>query len=606
MRSVLLGVSLLVSCVCAQDVRLVQIASGFGSPTDIQDPGDGSGRLFLVSQDGAIRIFGNGAIASQPFLNIRSKISIDSERGLLGLAFPPGFAQKQRFYVDYTDVSGNTVIAQYRVSSNPDVADAGSEIVLLHITQPFANHNGGQVRFGPDGYLYIGMGDGGSGGDPLHNGQSLTTLLGKILRIDVESNPGNVRIPPDNPFVNTSGARPEIWAYGLRNPWRFSFDRADGDMWIADVGQDSYEEVDFHPASSPGGQDYGWNIMEGLHCYAASSCNMAGLVPPIAEYTHADGCSITGGFVYRGQRFPGLRGIYFYGDYCSGKIWGVRRQGSSWVNQLLLSSGLNITTFGEDSAGEVYVADARQGALFRIEGSLAPRFSSADVMNAASFAAGLTPGSLAAVFAAGVMDAPGIVAADSLPLSPSLSGVSVTLNGTPAPILAVANTNGIEQVNFQAPFEIAGQSTVSMRVTRNGSSSSAVDIPVLPIQPGIFTSDLVHGLIILLPDYKLMSSDQPLERGKYAYFYAEGLGPVSNQPATGSATQVSPYALVQPEVRLTVGGVACQVLFAGLSPGLAGVYQVNILIAPDVPTGTQDLVVTAGGVPGPAVKVFVR
>jgi uncharacterized protein (TIGR03437 family) len=606
MRSVLLGVSLLVSCVCAQDVRLVQIASGFGSPTDIQDPGDGSGRLFLVSQDGAIRIFRNGAIVSQPFLNIRSRISIDSERGLLGLAFPPGFAQKQRFYVDYTDVNGNTVIAQYRVSSNPDVADASSEIALLHITQPFANHNGGQVRFGPDGYLYIGMGDGGSGGDPMHNGQSLSTLLGKILRIDVESNPGNVRIPPDNPFVNTSGARPEIWAYGLRNPWRFSFDRANGDLWIADVGQDSYEEVDFHTASSPGGQDYGWNIMEGLHCYAASSCNMAGLVPPIAEYTHADGCSITGGFVYRGQRFPGLRGIYFYGDYCSGKIWGVRRQGSSWLNQLLVASGLNITTFGEDSAGEVYVADARQGAIFRIEGNLAPRFSAADVMNAASFAAGLTPGSLAAVFAAGVLDAPGIVAADSLPLSPSLSGVSVTLNGAPVPILAVANTAGTEQVNFQAPFEIAGQSTVSMRVTRNGSSSSAVDVPVLPVQPGIFTSDLVHGLIILLPDYKLMSSDQPLERGKYAYFYAEGLGPVSNQPATGSATPAFPYALVQPDVRLTVGGVACQVLFAGLSPGLVGVYQVNFLIAPDVPSGTQDLVVTAGGIPGPAVKVFIR
>jgi len=584
----------------------VQIATGFGSPTDIQDPGDGSGRLFFVSQDGAIRIFRNGAIASQPFLNIKSKISIDSERGLLGLAFPPGYAQKQRFYVDYTDVNGNTVIAQYRVSSNPDVADAGSETALLHITQPFANHNGGQVRFGPDGYLYIGMGDGGSGGDPLHNGQSLATLLGKILRIDVESSPGSVRIPPDNPFVNTAGARPEIWAYGLRNPWRFSFDSANGDLWIADVGQDLYEEVDYQPAASRGGENYGWNITEGMHCYAASSCNMAGLVMPIAEYTHADGCAVTGGFVYRGQRSPGLRGIYFYGDYCSGKIWGVQRQGNAWVNQFLVSSGLNITTFGQDSAGELYVTDARQGIVFRIEGSLAPRFSAAGVQNAASFAAGLTPGSLAAVFAAGVMDAPGIMSAASLPLPLSLGGVSVTLNGEPAPILGIANTGGTEQVNFQAPFEIAGQSKVSMQVVRDGSASSAVDIPVLPVQPGIFTSDLVHGLIILLPEYKLMSPDQPLEQGKYAYFYAEGLGSVSNQPSTGNATPGLPYALVQSDTRLTIGGVTCQILFAGLSPGIVGVYQVNFLIAPDVPSGSQDLIMTVGGSASPAVKVFVR
>jgi uncharacterized protein (TIGR03437 family) len=204
------------------------------------------------------------------------------------------------------------------------------------------------------------------------------------------------------------------------------------------------------------------------------------------------------------------------------------------------------------------------------------------------------------------MDAPGIVAADSLPLSPSLSGVSVTLNGAPVPILAVANTAGTEQVNFQAPFEIAGQSKVSMRVVRDGSSSSAVDIPVLPIQPGVFTSDLVHGLIILLPDYKLMTPDQPLERGKYAYFYAEGLGSVSNQPASGAGAPGFPFALVQSDIRLTVGGVPCPVLFAGLSPALVGVYQVNFQVAPDAPTGPQDLVVIVGGVAGPAVKVFVR
>jgi uncharacterized protein (TIGR03437 family) len=603
--AVFLAALMVVSCVSAQDVRLVQVASGFGSPTDIQDPGDNSGRLFLVAQDGVIRVFRNGVLLAQPFLNIRSKITSDGERGLLGLAFPPGFAQKQRFYVDYTDLQGDTVIAMYRVSSNPDVADAASETVLLHITQPFANHNGGQVKFGPDGYLYIAMGDGGSTGDPQHNGQSLTTLLGKILRIDVESAPGSVRIPPDNPFVNTSNARAEIWAYGLRNPWRFSFDRANGDLWIADVGQNAYEEVDFRPASSRGGENYGWNIMEGNHCFA-SSCNTSGLVPPIAEYTHADGCSISGGFVYRGLRWPGLRGIYFYGDYCSGKIWGVARQGNTWVNQFLISSGLSITTFGEDSAGELYVGDAGQSAVFRIEGSNAPRFVAADVQNAASFAEGLTPGSLATVFAAGVRDASGSVVAETIPLPLSLAGVSITIGGVPAPILSVSNTAGREQINFQVPFEMAAaQSRVSMQVARDGVSGSAA-VTVLATQPGVFTKDGVEGIVVRLPEYQLVASDQPLDRNGYAYLYAEGLGPVSNPPPTGHGTPGSPYAMVQSDVRLTVGGAPCEVLFAGLSPGLVGVYQVNFRVASNAPTGMQDLVVAVGGVAGPAVKVFVR
>ncbi|HMC59562.1 MAG TPA: PQQ-dependent sugar dehydrogenase, partial [Candidatus Solibacter sp.] len=260
----------------AQEIRTTQIASGIAAPTDIQSANDGSGRLFLVQQSGMVRIFHGGAVSSRPFLDISAKTHADGERGLLGLAFPPGFAQKQRFYVDYTDLNGDTTIAQYRVSPNADVADAASETVLLKIAQPFANHNGGQVRFGPDGYLYIGMGDGGSGGDPFGNGQNRGALLGKLLRVDVETDPARVRIPPDNPFVNVAGARPEIWAFGLRNPWRFSFDRATGDLWIADVGQDSYEEVDFQPASSHGGENYGWNLMEATHCFG-SNCNPPGL-----------------------------------------------------------------------------------------------------------------------------------------------------------------------------------------------------------------------------------------------------------------------------------------------------------------------------------------
>ncbi|MCU1339423.1 MAG: Glucose/sorbosone dehydrogenase-like protein [Bryobacterales bacterium] len=600
------AIIILVSCVSAQDVRLVQIATGLGTVTDIQDPGDGSGRLFFVLQNGVIRIFRNGALVSQPFLNIGSKITSDGERGLLGLAFPPGFAQKQRFYVDYTDLSGNTVIAQYRVSSNPDVADAGSEIALLHITQPFTNHKGGEVRFGPDGYLYIGMGDGGSAGDPQHNGQSLTTLLGKLLRIDVESSPGSVRIPPDNPFVNNAGARPEIWAYGLRNPWRFAFDRANGDLWIADVGQDMYEEVDYQPASSKGGENYGWNIMEGLHCFAAFSCNTAGLTPPIVEYTHDDGCSITGGFVYRGQRSPGLRGIYFYGDYCSGKIWGIQRQGNTWVNQLLLSTNLLITTFGEDSAGDLYVGDASKGTVLRVEGSAAPRFTSAGLTNSASFVSGLVAGSLATVFAQGVLDDPGVLSAPSVPLPGDLGGVSITVDGIQAPILALGNVSGVELVNFQVPFEIAGRSTVSVTVSRSGQSSTVSGIPVMPVQPGIYTSNGTQALVVHVANYSLVNGNAPLDRGEFAYLYGEGLGTVKNQPATGSAAPSSPLAAAAADVQVKLAGIQCDVQYAGLAPGSPGVYVVNFRVPANALSGSQDLVVTAAGVASPAVKVFVR
>ena len=264
MRGLLLALCLLEAAASGQEIRTVQVAAGISNPTDIQSANDRSGRLFLVQQNGIIRILRDGAVLARPFLDISSKTTGSGERGLLGLAFPPGFAQSQRFYVHYTDLQGDTTVAVYRVGSDPNVADPASEIVLLKQTQPFSNHNGGQLAFGPDGYLYLGLGDGGSGGDPQGNGQNRNTLLGKLLRFDVESDPGRIRIPPTNPFVNTTGARAEVWAYGLRNPWRFSFDRDTRDLWIADVGQESYEEVDFQPASSPGGENYGWNRMEGL------------------------------------------------------------------------------------------------------------------------------------------------------------------------------------------------------------------------------------------------------------------------------------------------------------------------------------------------------
>ncbi|HEY8182253.1 MAG TPA: PQQ-dependent sugar dehydrogenase, partial [Thermoanaerobaculia bacterium] len=279
------------------------------------------------------------------------------------LAFDP--RRNGQFFVHYTNTSGNIVIARYQVSSDPDRADPNSGTIVLTIPHPnFSNHNGGQLQFGPDGFLYAGIGDGGSGGDPPNNAQNRSVLLGKILRIDVSSLP--YRIPSSNPFGN------EIWAYGLRNPWRFSFDRITGDLIIGDVGQGSFEEVDFQPAASIGGENYGWRIMEGLHCFNATTCSQTGLVLPVLEYSHTGGaCSITGGYRYRGARFPRMSGIYFYGDYCTGTIFGGTQQSNgSWTSRTLLTTQLSISTFGEDQNGEIYVADLG-GTVYQITDTLA-------------------------------------------------------------------------------------------------------------------------------------------------------------------------------------------------------------------------------------------
>ncbi|MEW6117496.1 MAG: PQQ-dependent sugar dehydrogenase [Nitrospirota bacterium] len=342
---------------------------GLTSPTHITHAGDGSNRLFVTEQRGRIMIVKSTTVAKTPFLDITGKVSCCGERGLLSIAFPPGYRDKRYFYINYTNKSGDTVIARYQLSADPDRADSGSEEILLTIKQPYANHNGGQLAFGPDGYLYIGMGDGGSRGDPHNNGQNPAALLGKILRIDVESGASPYAVPKNNPYMNKRGYRPEIWALGLRNPWRFSFDRKTGDLYIADVGQELYEEIDFQPASSRGGENYGWNIMEGNHCYRPAPCDRSGLTAPVAEYDHSQGCSVTGGMVYRGPKFPQLQGIYFYADYCSGRIWGLRRSRAAWQTNLLSDTDHAISTFGEDEAGNLYFADHRSGTVYAIDAS---------------------------------------------------------------------------------------------------------------------------------------------------------------------------------------------------------------------------------------------
>jgi uncharacterized repeat protein (TIGR01451 family) len=355
-----------------QLIALTRDVAGFDNPVHITHAGDGSQRLFVVEQEGRIRIVKSQTLLSTAFLDISSRVSCCGERGLLSVAFPPNYANKGHFYVNYTNNDGNTVIARYRVTSDPDVANLNSEEILLTIEQPFANHNGGQIAFGPDGYLYIGMGDGGSNGDPQGNGQRPETLLGKLLRIDVESGVTPYAVPSNNPFVQSRFYRGEIWALGLRNPWRFSFDRQTGDLYLGDVGQGSYEEINFQSRASFGGENYGWNIMEGKHCFNSDSCNQTGLVLPIVEYRHSEGCSVTGGVVYRGQQYPRLQGLYLYGDYCSGTIWGLKGTSTAVQQGLLLDSGYSISTFGEDEAGETYVADHGGGTIYRITDPNAP------------------------------------------------------------------------------------------------------------------------------------------------------------------------------------------------------------------------------------------
>ena len=354
---------------------LKRVVTGLNQPLGVVNAGDGSGRLFVVEQPGLVRVVKDGALVAAPFLDVTKLVSCCGERGLLGLAFEPGFGpQAPRFYVDYTDVNGNTVIARGTANAATDHADATKLETLLAIKQPFPNHNGGNIVFGPDGYLYIGMGDGGSADDPQGNGQSLSTLLGKMLRIDVTTPlpAGNLDgaqyvIPADNPFVGKADALPEIWSYGLRNPWRWSFDRTLGTLWIGDVGQDRYEEVD-RAASGGRGIDFGWNVMEARHCFVAQACDRSRLALPIAEYDHTSGdCAVVGGYVYRGAEFPALTGAYLFGDECSGRIRVVSADGpDSQTPTILLDTDHAISSFGEDEAGELYLTDLASGDLYQV------------------------------------------------------------------------------------------------------------------------------------------------------------------------------------------------------------------------------------------------
>lgn len=355
-----------------EQISLELVTEGLGLPTGIMSAGDGSGRLFVLEQAGAIRVVeADGSLRVEPFLDLSDRVVVGEEQGLLGLVFHPDFETNGRLFVNYTDLAGDTVVEEYR-STDGQRADPGSARQILFIDQPHELHNGGGLAFGPDGYLYIGVGDGGWPEDVVGTGQDTSTLFGTLLRIDVDTADGGqpYGIPPDNPFAGGSGGRPEIWDYGLRNPWRFSFDPATGDLFIADVGQVTYEEIDRHPAGVPGGLNFGWSITEGFGCFEAATCDTTGLTPPLLEYggrrLRTGNCAIIGGPVIRGGVIPELEGRLLFGDFCSGRIWTLLIDAPGTVPEEQLDTDLVFTSFGVDDDGVPYVADYGGGALYRI------------------------------------------------------------------------------------------------------------------------------------------------------------------------------------------------------------------------------------------------
>lgn len=350
------------------DIDLEQVAEGLIQPTDMAAATDGTDRLFVTSRPGLIHVIDNGQLREEPLLDIREQVEHEMvEQGLLSIELDPDFAENGYLYVDYISHGDeNTIVSRYQMAEDGQRVLPESATVILEVEQPHYSHNGGNVKFGPDGYLYIALGDGENPGDPHENAQNPGTLLGSILRIDV--NGGDpYAIPPDNPFVGHENARDEIWVYGLRNPWRFSFHPETGDMYIVDVGQWSVEEVNVQPADSPGGENYGWPIMEGDECYEADECDQEGLTMPVATYRNPDqGCAVIGGYSYYGTEYPEMEGVYFFGDWCSGNIRGLIERDGEWIQRIVLGTDLMFNAFGVDLDGEIYVLDYSAGGVFQI------------------------------------------------------------------------------------------------------------------------------------------------------------------------------------------------------------------------------------------------
>jgi glucose/arabinose dehydrogenase len=483
------------------EISINTIATGFDSPVDITHAGDD--RLFIVEQDGAIKIIdADHQVLSTPFLDIDPIVgSGGNEQGLLGLAFHPDYSENGYFYVSYNKTNGDSRVSRFSVSdSDPNVADPDSEVMLLEIDQPYSNHNGGGVKFGPDGYLYLGFGDGGSGGDPQGNGQNRLTFLGKMLRIDVD-NGDPYSVPDTNPFAFDDFTLDEIWAIGVRNPWRFSFDRLTGDLWIADVGQNAWEEIDFQPSTSTGGENYGWRCFEGFATYDndPNECpDESQLTAPIHVYSNnfSTGCSVTGGFVYRGEAFPQLYGHYLYTDFCSGRIWSITKDDAgAWENVELLNSTNNeYSSFGEDLAGELYLAGRSTGKIYQIEELCASYAVSGEVDNESCEG-----------------DANGSIALD-------------IENGT-APY-QISWSNGLSQSTI---FNLASGS-YSVTVLDDNGCERSQDFEVVngtPVAPVIGTVDNVLSVPNIFTGYQWLLNGEAVEGATEAVFEASETGSYS-------------------------------------------------------------------------------
>lgn len=576
-----------------EDLVFVEAFRGVAAPTSITHAGDGSGRLFVTEQVGRILIHDGQRLLADPFLDIRDRIRAGGERGLLSVAFHPEYASNGFFFVNYTNRAGNTVVSRFRVSETPDLADPLSETVFFTAAQPRRNHNGGQIQFGPDGFLYIGMGDGGGAGDPPNLAQDLGSVLGKLLRVDVDGD-APATAPLTNPFLATVGARPEIWAYGLRNPWRFSFDRLTGDLFLGDVGQNAVEEISFQAASSQGGENYGWRRMEGSRCFRpAVGCNDGLLVLPILEYpNHGGNCggSVTGGYRYRGSRFPQFYGVYIFADYCTGSFYAGVEQDGMWQLRGPRETPFGVRTFGEDEAGEIYFADS--SVVYRIATEVPVPETSIVISRVVSSASlevgpGLAPGSLATVFGTGIAESTEVAPGTPLPLE--LGGGMVLLDGALKAPQVLASPH---QRNFQVPWELGGRAGTALRVVVGEASSLPAPVDIVRVSPAVFVLDYSGQAAAVIAGTRQIAGPQgplwgarPAQVGEVLQVYATGLGPVANPPATGSAASAEAVSATVEPVTASIGTQPMPVLFSGLVPSLVGVYQVDVQLEGELDAG---------------------
>jgi uncharacterized protein (TIGR03437 family) len=574
-------------CTSAQAaIHLQTVVGGLTAPVYITPAPDQSGRLFVVEQGGTIRILADTSLLPQPYLDIRNHVRAGGEMGLLGLAFHPDYANNGRFFVNYTrDGIGSleTVIAEYSVSpGDANVAVKESERILLTISQPFENHNGGMIAFGPDEFLYIATGDGGSGGDPQGNASNLNTLLGKILRLDVDTGTPYA-IPLDNPFAALPG-RDEIWAYGLRNPWRFSFDRETGRLIAGDVGQNRREEIDIIER----GGNYGWNTMEGNLCFSPpSNCTRTGLILPIHDYDRNQGSSVTGGYLYRGSQIHSMVGKYIFSDFGSGRLGALSETSDGqWRHEELLATGLNVSSFGEDASGELYLVNYGGTVLRIVSDGGEPTVSVGGVVNAASFLNGpVAPGEIVAVFGASL--GPEALVGAQLDefgrLEHLLEQTRVWFDGWPAPLFAARS----DQVNAQVPYGVEGRTSTVMQVQVGDALSNPVRLDVAVSTPGLFALASGRGPgAVLNENLSLNSATNPATGGSVVALFATGQGQIDPPGVDGQLSTI-PYPTPQLPVSILIGGMAAEIQFAGMAPGFAGLLQVNAVVPQNVSPGNS-------------------